>query len=774
MLSTDSGATWNDIGQATGDPGKDGADGQPGHDGQDGADGDSFFQSIDYTTSADYVLFTLADGTQLQLPTWYAFDSLKNRCEQLNEELRTLRSLVEAVQARDAITRVETLVEDGQEVGYTLYFEQRSPINIYHGKDGADGITPQIGVRQDTDGLYYWTLNGDWLTDDSGNKVKAQGTDGADGTTPQLKIEADEYWYISYDNGFTWTKLGKATGEDGKDGQDGTSDGSFFQSVTQDDDYVYLTLASGGEAIAVPKHKPLSITFSETEDIRVLPGKTYTIRYTVTGTTDKTQVKALAQDGFRAVVKSNGVSEGTIEITTPATILSSEVLVFVTDGEERTILRSINFVEGVICITNRSYTVPFNGGTVDVELSTNIDYTVEIPAEAQSWISLAPAARAVMRDETLSFVVQPNNSTELRYATIALVDKLGVTSETILISQQGGSSQSIEVTTAGTLEQLVSSTDAQVIEELKLTGHLNTFDYEFLKTMPNLKTVDLSELDEETIPASAFSGSKVTTVLLPLNLKAISDHAFYRSAITSIDIPKTVESIGEYAFAETAALADDIVIPGATAIIGVYAFKQSALTSLTLCEGVQTIGDAAFYGCNNAAGDLIIPNSVTEIGTDSFAFSTFTGSLKIGSGLQEIPAYAFRECSYFAGNLVIGENVVTIGESAFEGCLNFTGNLIIPDKVERIERKAFDEAAHTGYLLIGSSVQFIGSDAFSFSFTIDDNVKTYCKAQTPPTFGELRTSIYPDKYLGVPPGTRELYAAAPLWSNFTLIEEVDF
>ncbi|MBO5803816.1 MAG: hypothetical protein J6R25_01895, partial [Bacteroidales bacterium] len=38
--------------------------------------------------------------------------------------------------------------------------------------------------------------------------------DGEDGITPQLKIE-DDYWYVSYDNGITWERLGKAFGADG-------------------------------------------------------------------------------------------------------------------------------------------------------------------------------------------------------------------------------------------------------------------------------------------------------------------------------------------------------------------------------------------------------------------------------------------------------------------------------------------------------------------------------------------------------------------------------
>ena len=52
------------------------------------------------------------------------------------------------------------------------------------------------------------------LTDASGERIRAEGSKGEtggegkpgkDGTTPQLKIEND-YWYISYDNGDSWTQ----------------------------------------------------------------------------------------------------------------------------------------------------------------------------------------------------------------------------------------------------------------------------------------------------------------------------------------------------------------------------------------------------------------------------------------------------------------------------------------------------------------------------------------------------------------------------------------
>ena len=71
-------------------------------------------------------------------------------------------------------------MKDGKEIGYTITFSKGNPITIYHGKDGQDGedgTTPTIGVKKDTDGVYYWTLNGEFIVVDGG-KIQAEGTNG--------------------------------------------------------------------------------------------------------------------------------------------------------------------------------------------------------------------------------------------------------------------------------------------------------------------------------------------------------------------------------------------------------------------------------------------------------------------------------------------------------------------------------------------------------------------------------------------------------------------
>ena len=157
---------------------------------------------------------------------------LEQICSEMNTNITSLQTIVDVLQSNDYITGIVEIKRDGVVIGYTITFGKHDPITIYHGqdgkdgqngadgKDGQDGSTPIIGVAKDTDGVYYWTLNGEWLLDDNGNKLPISGPNGKNGTTPQLKIE-EGYWYVSYDDGTTWTQLGKAVGENGQDGNKG-------------------------------------------------------------------------------------------------------------------------------------------------------------------------------------------------------------------------------------------------------------------------------------------------------------------------------------------------------------------------------------------------------------------------------------------------------------------------------------------------------------------------------------------------------------------------
>ena len=192
---------------------------------------------------------------------WDEIDKLDNRVTALedavkktNKDISALQAIVDALQKNVYVTDVITTSE-----GYTIQFSDGTSAVISNGQDGVNA--PVISVRQDTDGFYYWTLDGEWLIVD-GKKVRANGKDGVDGTngingkdaiTPQVRINEDtKEWEISTDGGLTWNPTGViAEGKDGEDGSvivGGDSEGSLFESVdTSSKEYVIITLADGTE-----------------------------------------------------------------------------------------------------------------------------------------------------------------------------------------------------------------------------------------------------------------------------------------------------------------------------------------------------------------------------------------------------------------------------------------------------------------------------------------------------------------------------------------------
>ena len=110
---------------------------------------------------------------------------LEELCKQMNSNISAMQTLVNALNENNYITSVSPVVENGQTIGYTISFTKSEPITIYHGKDGIDSESPVIGIKEHSDGVYYWTLNDEWLVDSNGEMVMVEGIDGI---TPVFKI----------------------------------------------------------------------------------------------------------------------------------------------------------------------------------------------------------------------------------------------------------------------------------------------------------------------------------------------------------------------------------------------------------------------------------------------------------------------------------------------------------------------------------------------------------------------------------------------------------
>ena len=189
---------------------------------------------------------------------WNEVEQIKNRVTTLeeaviktNEDIVALQTIVEALQNNVYVVAVNTTAD-----GYVIEFSDGITATINNGKDGVNA--PVISVKQDEDGNYYWTMDGEWLLVD-GERVRANGIDGVNGANgtngvdaiaPQVRInDTTKEWEISTDGGNTWVSTGVvAEGKDGANDTNGANGDSLFKKVdVSNPDYVVITLTDGTE-----------------------------------------------------------------------------------------------------------------------------------------------------------------------------------------------------------------------------------------------------------------------------------------------------------------------------------------------------------------------------------------------------------------------------------------------------------------------------------------------------------------------------------------------
>ncbi|MDE5800631.1 MAG: DUF4988 and DUF4465 domain-containing protein, partial [Paramuribaculum sp.] len=236
---------------------------------------------------------------------WSAVNGIEDRVEnlekasaQMNADIKSLQAIVEALQNNISITSI-TPTSDG----YTIKFSDGSEATITNGIDGASA--PEISVRKADDGLYYWTIGGEWLIVD-GEKVRATALDGNDAVAPQLRINPTTgEWEISTDGGAVWTSTGVSSkGESGE---------SIFASVdTSNPAYVVFTLTDGTE-FQVARYDASAPLFAvqDAEGVQVIrcgESKSFAVE-----TANIASYTISKPDGWRAAFADN-----TLTITAPA------------------------------------------------------------------------------------------------------------------------------------------------------------------------------------------------------------------------------------------------------------------------------------------------------------------------------------------------------------------------------------------------------------------------------------------------------------------------
>lgn len=284
--------------------------------------------------------------------------------------------------------------------------------------------------------------------------------------------------------------------------------------------------------------------------------------------------------------------------------------------------------------------------------------------------------------------------------------------------------------TAGGLKDAIAAAklDYTKIMNLKVTGEINSTDFNFMKTnMSSLEALNLKEVrilsadnnwnwKDDEIPPYALEETKLMHIVLPDKLKGIRERAFLNCEylMGSLVIPEGVEFISEKAFFDCSGFDGTLTLPSTLKWIGPSAFCACShfTGSLSLPDALEHIWDMAFCNCSGFSGRLDLPSSLKTIRYAAFSdCSGLTGTLTIPQKLTEIGERAFAYCS-FDGTLSLPNGITTIGSDAFAGCA-FKGELILPSNIKVIESGAFSGNQFSGTLHLPSSLSILGGSAFS-------------------------------------------------------------
>ncbi len=140
----------------------------------------------------------------------------------------------------------------------------------------------------------------------------------------------------------------------------------------------------------------------------------------------------------------------------------------------------------------------------------------------------------------------------------------------------------------------------------------------------------------------------------------------------------------------------------------------------------------------------------------------------INDGIYYFESGTFRGCSSLQ-DISIPKNVTSISSQCFYLCGNLKNVTFLGSAITSIDKGAFEGCYSLETITLPSSMTLIGERCFEGCPSIKE---INCDAVTPPEVSESSfDNIYNSATLYVPAGSREMYAAAPVWKNFANIQE---
>ena len=277
--------------------------------------------------------------------------------------------------------------------------------------------------------------------------------------------------------------------------------------------------------------------------------------------------------------------------------------------------------EPSIVISKNEYVVSSDGETIAIEVASNVDVKVELPANVD-WIS-ENTTRATSTN-TYRFDIQPNDNYDQRSAEIKFTNKENNLSEMIKIIQ----AQKDAIVLAkseyefgidgGNLDfEIQTNVDVTVTISDNATDWIQQVETRALETRKLYFNVSACSAETDREGAITISGGNVThTITIKQIVTPISIHnneIWYTTRNNEIARPY----YGEFGAIIVRNVYENgkgiITFDGEVTEFGNRVFFEcDDLTSITIPESVTSIGNEAFSYCYSL-NEITIPNSVTSI-----------------------------------------------------------------------------------------------------------------------------------------------------------------
>jgi hypothetical protein len=228
---------------------------------------------------------------------------------------------------------------------------------------------------------------------------------------------------VSYDNGDTWKTLGLTSDTDYS---------AYIDPEQETDDYIVLVV--GATSVQIPKEKAFTLVFPNLENNGVQAGETAAFPYTIAGVNaaDETDVDVIGIIGdWTAEVVPTDNASGVLNVTATESA-SAKISVYAANHKGKTDIRTLLFEGGILEAVLETEDVDWEGGNVNLTVTTNLAYDIVIPEDDQEWITVASTR---VHTDYFEVVVAKNETGSYRTATLKFVNENGETIKAVELLQ---------------------------------------------------------------------------------------------------------------------------------------------------------------------------------------------------------------------------------------------------------------------------------------------------------------------------------------------------